>query len=475
VIGFSDVLLERMFGDLNERQEEYVRDIRDSGRHLLELINEILDLSKVEAGRMELDVAPVDLRELLEHGAAMVRERASRHGITLTLDVADDVGVAEVDELKLKQVVLNLLSNAVKFTPHGGRVSVAARSADGEAHVSVRDTGIGVPEAERERIFEAFQRGGRGARASTEGTGLGLTLSRRIVELHGGRLWMESTPGRGSTFSFAIPVRPSPAPEEAAPAGEPVGAGAVLVVEDDRRSADLLRVYLESAGYGVAVARDGLEGLELARRLAPAAVMLDILLPELSGWDLLARLKQDPATSAIPIVIVSMLDERGAGFALGAAEYLVKPVERDELLEALDRCVTQAPGGRAVVVIDDDPLDLDLVEAALGPEGWTVLRAGGGEEGVRLVRHARPAVVLLDLLMPEVDGFAVVEQLRSDPIVGDVPIVVLTAKELTAADRERLSGRISFIARKGTTGHAELVGLVGRLASSRKVPLGDAP
>jgi len=206
VIGFSDVLLERMFGELNGRQEEYVRDIRDSGRHLLELINEILDLSKVEAGRMELDPAQLSLPELLEQGLALIRERAARQHLTVTLAVAPEVGDVWADEVKLKQVVVNLLTNAVKFTPVGGSVDVDARVLGEEAIVSVRDTGVGIAPEDQERIFEAFQRGDR--RASVEGTGLGLTLSKRFVELHGGRVWLESALGEGSTFGFAIPVGP---------------------------------------------------------------------------------------------------------------------------------------------------------------------------------------------------------------------------------------------------------------------------
>ena len=335
VIGFSDVLLERMFGELNERQQEYVRDIRDSGRHLLELINEILDLSKVEAGRMELEPSAVSLPAMLEYALAMVRERAARHGIDVSLEVAPEVGVIWADELKLKQVVLNLLSNAVKFTPDGGSVDVRAGVSGGEAQVVVRDTGVGIDAADHERIFEAFQRGGRESRS--EGTGLGLTLSKRIVELHGGRIWMTSRPGAGSTFGFAVPVSQEAPEAEEAPVAAERDMDTVLVVEDDAHSVELLSVYLEGAGYKIAVARDGVEGLELARRLRPRAVVLDILLPRVDGWDLLARLKADPATADAPVVVVSMLDERGKGLALGAVEYLVKPVGREELLEALER------------------------------------------------------------------------------------------------------------------------------------------
>ena len=479
VIGFSDVLLERMFGELNARQEEYVLDIRNSGRHLLDLINEILDLSKIEAGRMELEVGAVSLPALLDQGVAMARERALRHGIALGLTIAPGVGTVRADEVKLLQVVVNLISNAVKFTPDGGSVDVRAEVSGTDALVTVRDTGIGIPEEERERIFEAFQRGGRGARTSVEGTGLGLTLSRRILDLHGGRLWMESTVGEGSTFSFTVPLLAGDVqglPDRAAAAVvPPLGSDTVLVIEDDRRSADLLRLYLEDAGYRVAVARDGVDGLDMARRLAPTVVVLDVLLPRLNGWDVLARLKRDAATAAIPVVVVSMLDERGAGFALGAAEYLVKPVDHEELLRAVTRCVMPPGDGRTVVAIDDDPVDLDLLEAVLGPQGWTVVRALGGEEGVRVVVRERPAVVLLDLLMPDIDGFEVVERLRADPRVADVPIVVLTSKDMTAADRERLSGRISVLARKGTFRQDQLAEAVRRLGGARAAPREGAP
>jgi signal transduction histidine kinase/CheY-like chemotaxis protein len=470
VIGFSDVLLEKMFGDINPRQEEYLHDIRNSGRHLLELINEILDLSKVEAGRMELELGSVSVADVVEHGLAMMRERASRHEISIQLDLESPDERIWADELKLKQVVLNLLSNAVKFTGDGGSVVITSRTTGDEAHVTVRDTGAGIPEADHERIFDAFQRGARSARESAEGTGLGLTLSKRIVELHGGRMWMTSRVGVGSTFGFAIPIRHTAesavgavisTDATAGPPSDPSTA-MILVVEDDRRSADLLTLHLERAGLTVTVARDGVEGLELARRLRPHAIVLDIRLPRLDGWDLLALLKADRTTSDLPVLVVSMIDERGKGFALGAADYLLKPVSGDQIRDALARCVPTIAESRTVVVIDDDPIELDLIEATLGPKGYSILRAAGGDEGVELVRRTRPAVVLLDLLMPEVDGFDVVERLRADPATTHVPIVVLTSKDIAPDDRKRLAGQISCIAEKGA-GRAGLVELVGRL------------
>jgi signal transduction histidine kinase len=341
VIGFSEVLLERMFGDLNDRQEEYLHDIWSSGKHLLELLNEILDLSKVEAGQMTLEPSEFSLQEALGHGLALVRERAARHGIRLGLEVAPDVGPVRADELRIKQVIVNLLSNAVKFTPDGGRVEVQARTEGPEVLVTVADTGTGVAAEDRERIFESFQQGGRRA-STTEGTGLGLTLSKRIVELHGGRIWVESEFGEGSTFGFAIPAG-TPAPAAGVDLlGRGDGGGTVVVIDDDRRSIDLLSVYLEAAGMRVVGARDGRRGVELVRALHPAIVVLDILLPGMDGWQVLESLKADPATAAIPVVVVSILDERGRGLALGAAEYLVKPVSREGVLDALARCGPEA-------------------------------------------------------------------------------------------------------------------------------------
>jgi signal transduction histidine kinase/ActR/RegA family two-component response regulator len=333
VLGFSEVLLERMFGDINERQEEYLRDIHGSGKHLLELLNEILDLSKVEAGRMDLEYSSFELRSLLEDTAAMVRERASAHGISLRLEVGDEVGQVHADKLRLKQVVLNLMTNAVKFTGEGGSVVLRAERSPGSVVITVEDTGIGVPEADRERIFESFQQGGRGS-SREEGTGLGLTLSRRIVELLGGRMWMESEVGVGSTFGFSLPAR-----DEATGAtdggAQAQPAGQVVVIEDDRPSLDLMTAYLSGAALQVTAARDGQSGLEAVRDTRPSAVLLDIRLPGIDGWAVLQALKADPGTRDIPVIVVSIVEERARGAALGSAGYLVKPVSRDDLLDAL--------------------------------------------------------------------------------------------------------------------------------------------
>ena len=339
VLGFSEVLLDRMFGDINERQEEYLRDIHGSGQHLLELLNEILDLSKVEAGRMELDYAELELRALLDEAAAMLRERAAAHGIDLRVEIGAEVGVVYSDQLRLKQVVLNLMTNAVKFTGDGGSVVVRAEHTPTDIEITVTDTGIGVPELDRERIFESFQQGGRGS-SREEGTGLGLTLSRRIVELLGGRMWLDSEVGVGSTFGFSIPARQTSSRVGAQPVND---TGHVVVIEDDRPSLDLFSAYLSAASLQVTTARDGRSGLDAVRRVRPDAVLLDIRLPGIDGWTVLEALKDDPETRDIPVIVVSIVDEHRRGVALGAANYLVKPVGRDALLGALAAVGAPAP------------------------------------------------------------------------------------------------------------------------------------
>jgi len=483
IIGFSEVLLERMFGELNERQDDYLRDIWSSGKHLLELLNDILDLSKIEAGQMVLNRSEFAVSESLEYCLSMVRERALRQGILLSLDVDSQVGLLDADRLRFRQVVLNLLSNAVKFTPDGGRVDVRASIRDQDLVVEVADTGPGVPAEDRQRIFDAFQQGARPP-GQTEGTGLGLTLSKRILELHGGRIWVESEAGQGSTFGFALPAGPGePAltsgPKAGLDSGLPTGLApgprpTVVVVEDDRRSFDLLRVYLEAAGARVVSARDGEEGLDTVRQLHPAGVVLDILLPGIDGWEVLAQLKADPGTAAIPVVVVSMLDERGRGFALGAAEYLVKPVGKDQLLAALYRAAAMPERKHTVVAIDDDPLATELVRASLEPEGWTVLAAATGQEGLALIRERHPSAVLLDLLMPGMDGFEVVEALRADPDTKSVPVVILTSKSMTQQDKERLRGRITYVASKTEFDLSGLAGLLRWASTSSQAPASES-
>jgi signal transduction histidine kinase/DNA-binding response OmpR family regulator len=465
VIGFSEVLLERMFGDLNDKQAEYLDDILSSGRHLLSLINDILDLSKVEAGKMELDLSAFSLESALENGVTMVRERAALHNIVLHLDVAPDASSLEADERKVKQVVFNLLSNAVKFTPDGGRIDVTARRLGDEVQVAVSDTGVGIDPADQALIFEEFRQVG-----PREGTGLGLALAQKFIDLHGGRLWVESALGAGSTFTFSLPMR-HPSAAAAVEGADAVASRqpTLVLVEDDQHSIDLLQIYLDGAGFNIVVCRNGEVGIEAARRLRPAAIILDLMLPGMDGWEFLSLAKADEGIAGIPVIIVSTLDEPGKGFALGAADYLVKPLRRENLLASLERQRSQGSAvssSLTILAIDDDPMALELIEAVLHPEGYKVLRALGGEEGIQIAREAQPALIIVDLLMPDVDGFAVVDRLRAEALTAAIPIVVLTSKSLSPDDRTRLNSRISHLAGKMDFSRGAFVDLVKRLAKS---------
>ena len=345
IIGFSEVLLEKMFGELNEKQEEYLQDILSSGQHLLSLINDILDLSKVEAGKMELEPTVFNLRELLEGSLVMVKERALTHGLMLSLDIAEDIDAFIGDERKVKQVLFNLLSNAVKFTPDKGKVSVTATKTDGVVQVVVRDTGIGIAAEDQQQIFAAFQQVGKGMVGKPEGTGLGLALTKKFVELHGGQIRVESTLGQGSTFTFTLPITGAadgtPLPAVRQKAVREGGAEAacadplVLIIDDDAKAVELLRLYLTEAGYAVAIAHDGQAGFEQLRQLDPDAIILDVLLPKMDGWAFLAQIKADLTLKEVPVIIASVVDQKAKGFALGAAQYLVKPVPKEELLREL--------------------------------------------------------------------------------------------------------------------------------------------
>ena len=477
VIGFSEVLLERMFGDLNDKQADYLADILAAGRHLLSLINDILDLSKIEAGHMELSPSTFALHAALDNAVTLIKERAQKRGLKLELDIDACPEQFVADERKLKQVLLNLLSNALKFTEEGGTISLRAAVVGHSVEFAVRDTGIGIDPSDLDRIFEAFRQAESDYVRKAEGTGLGLTLSRQIVELHGGKLWAESELGTGSTFAFTLPIRelasadspPSPAAtlaaEPAAPSVQAATGGEsdfVLVVEDDAASANLLAIHLKDAGIAVRVVHDGKTGLELAKALRPRAIVLDLLLPKLDGWEFLSQLRASPETAAIPVVIVSIVEERGKGLALGADEYLIKPYDSGQLVEAVGRLYQResAEAKSTVLAIDDDPRALELIGVALEAQGFEVIRALSGEEGIEIARQRRPDLIVLDLMMPGIDGFEVSQTLKQDPATAAIPIVVLTMRSLSAAEKRSLSGKVEHLGRKSEFSRTEFVALV---------------
>ena len=344
IIGFSEILADMTFGALNQRQEKYVNNILTSGRHLLQLINDILDISKVEAGKMVLEPSTVNIKGLLEGSLVMIKEKAMKHGVNLELHVAEEVSGLDIrgDERKLKQIVFNLLSNAAKFTPGGGRIHVTANAATAGStiQISVADSGIGITTGDQERVFMEFEQIDSTYTRKQEGTGLGLALTKKLVALHGGRIWVESEgEGKGSTFSFTIPIENNGEKGEAVDM-EAQAAGekgvTVLVVEDDPHASELLSEYLTGAGYGVVHAFNGNEAVEKAKELKPYAITLDVVFPEQNGFEILKALKSLPETREIPVIIVSITDDRQSGFALGATECFVKPVAKEILLDTLD-------------------------------------------------------------------------------------------------------------------------------------------
>jgi signal transduction histidine kinase/CheY-like chemotaxis protein len=453
IIGFASLMRDEVGeGELVTVPREWVEHIHSSGQHLLSLINDVLDLSKVEAGRLELEPTRFDLSSAVSELVGGMRPLADAKRLTLSAYVPE-VSVA-ADRGRLRQVLYNLVSNAIKFTPHGGRVEIGAEPGDGEIRISVSDTGIGISSEDQERIFDEFSQLGDSATRS-EGTGLGLALTRRLVEAHGGRIEVESAPGRGSRFVVVLPhaeEQESRPPE--AWAGElPARSdrGGILLIEDDPSAVRLIRTYLEADGHSLRVAHDGDAGLAEARRAPPAAILLDVLLPGKDGWDVLRELKEDPVLGEIPVVVLTVVDERQLAMALGAVDYFLKPVDRDALLARLARYRylprAHRDGGR-VLVIDDEPAARTMVEAALASAGYEVEHATSGREGIERIRDTDVDFVICDLLMPDLDGFEVVGRLRADSRTRDLPILILTAHQLTQAEKQRLNGHIVGVVSK---------------------------
>ncbi len=474
IIGFSELMTDAREGQFDDAtRKRFLSQILTSGKHLLGLINDILDLSKVEAGQMELRLSMVSIAEAVDQVTKTVEPLVGKKNIALRVNV-DGAGDVLADGGKLKQMLLNLVSNAIKFTPEEGTVTIAAVRAKDTVEISVADTGIGIADADMKEIFHEFHQVDPGPGRKHEGTGLGLALTKRFAALHGGDVRVTSQVNKGSVFTLVMPihatVRP---PSEHAVARSMNGHGAgplVLVVEDDPAAAELLTRQLGNAGYRTEVAKSGSEALALARELKPAAITLDIIMPELDGWEVITRLKSDAATSHIPVVVVSVVDNPELGIALGAIDYFVKPVNASALVERLDRFdAPHAPGNRKVrvLVVDDEPANRTLLTEALEPAGFTVMTASGGRDAIKIAKRSKPDLVLLDLLMPDVNGFDVVEALRADDKTRDTPIMVLTAANLTEVDKRQLNGRVSQILSRGSVATSDIVGLLKNVVAQR--------
>ncbi|MEA2682468.1 MAG: hypothetical protein QOK05_796 [Chloroflexota bacterium] len=475
MLGFSDVLLKGLDGELSAIQQEDVSRIRRSGLSILELINDILDLSKIESGRMTLKLDVVDAVQLTNNVVANLGKLAEDKGLYLVTDFQGEQLDVFADTMRASQVLTNLLANAIKFTETGG-VTIRGTLQPLDVRIEVIDTGVGIAPEAVGMIWDEFRQGHTGA-LSHSGTGLGLAISRRLVNMQGGSIGVEAKPDGGSTFWFTLP-RPagSPPVERRHRVSEGIPAGAVkaptesreliLVVEDDELTRRLISQRLMEAGFRTVEAAGGAQAISAARELLPAVITLDMVMPSVDGWTVLAALRDDPRTKDIPVVVASILGDRDMAMSLGAADYVPKPFPMDYLLEVVERLV---PGGPSrVLVVDDHDETRELMRRALSEAGMTVEVAGGGREALKLAAREVHDLVVTDLMMPEMSGFELIFRLRAEEHTRNVPIVVFTGKELTEDDRLSLNGQIQRLMAKDEFGPSDLVSTVRETLRTRR-------
>jgi len=476
ILGYSEMLIEEA-EDL--QQEGFIPDLKkinQAGSHLLALINDILDLSKIEAGRMDVFAEDIDIGILIDEVTATARPLMDKNNNRMDVVRDNYLGAAFQDLTKLRQSLYNLVSNAAKFTHEGTVTLNAARTQkDGQDWLTfaVRDTGIGIPGDKLEAVFEEFTQADGSTTRDYGGTGLGLAISRRICKLLGGDITVQSEPGEGSTFTIEIPVN-APGSDNRSATGASVpasterkahatgksGAGrTVLVIDDDPEARDILKCFLVKDGFDVVTAHSGDEGLRLAHEIEPAIITLDVLMPEMDGWSVLRALKADPALRDVPVIMLTMVDDKSRGYTLGATDYLSKPVDRDLLHRTLARYQTlETPS--PVLLVEDDTDTREVMRRMLDKAGWPVLEAANGREALEHLAKARPGIILLDLMMPVMDGFDFLLEMRANQDWRDIPVIVLTAKNLTKEDRQLLSGKVEQVIEKGATSHEQLIELL---------------
>ena len=479
IIGVTEMLREDAADLDREDQIEPLERVVRAARHLLALINDILDLSKIEAGKMELHLESFPLAPLIEDVGKTIAPLAAKNSNELVVNCPTAIGSMHADQTRIRQALLNLASNASKFTERGTVTITAQRSTEAGRDwimIAVTDTGIGLTREQMERLFQDFVQADASTTRKYGGTGLGLAISRRFCQMMGGDIGVESELGHGSTFTIRLPAhvgaaQPVAAPQSAPPGVSslaPIDAPVILVVDDDPTVRALTERFLVREGFSVVTANGGVEGLRLARELRPAAITLDVIMPDLDGWSVLSVLKSDPALSDIPVILMTIVDERGQGFSLGATEFLVKPVDRNRLIGALRNMC--GASGRRVLLVDDENIARREVRLALEKDGWSVAEAENGKVALEQMVEAQPDAIILDLMMPEMDGFEFVDALRLRSDWRDIPVLVITAKDLTDDDRRRLNGGVEHILQKH--GGAEMLrdvrSILGKLLDRRR-------
>ncbi len=476
IIGYSEMLVEEL---AEENLDEHIPDLNrigSAGTHLLGLINDILDLAKIEAGRMELYVELCDITALVNEVAQTARPLVSKNGNELITVVDPELGLFRTDATRFRQILFNLVSNAAKFTKEG-TITVRVDRRRDTLTMRVEDTGIGISPAGLEKLFEPFTQADASTTKEYGGTGLGLALTRRIAEAFGGRVLAESTPGQGSAFTVEIcqqGARKSVASRPVEPDVLDQGGPPVVVVDDDPATADVMRRTLLKAGYCVHVANNGEQGLALARTVNPVAVLLDVMMPDMDGWQVLAEMKAHMETEQIPVVLVTVLDDHARGLQLGASEYLCKPVDRQRLLNVVERFRPDSEVAK-LLVVEDDADTAALVRRTLEREGWVVATADNGQVALDQLDSSL-ALIVLDLMMPEMDGFEFLEHLRANLQFAHIPVVVVTARELTMAERARLGQRVQRVLCKGEVLSESLLRNIRQavVAHAKRVPDADA-
>ena len=476
IIGFTRLVRRKAADLLPERQIENLEKVEISANHLLGLINDILDLSKIEAGKMGVNFMPFDLGPLVDTCLATVEPMVKGGKVRLIKDVPQDLPEVLSDQDKLKQIIINLLSNALKFTEEG-EVRLSAALKDASLRITVSDTGIGIRSDALEYIFEEFRQADGSSTRKYGGTGLGLSITKKLTELLGGTIDVQSVEGKGSTFTIILPlakreveastVQVSPE-EERLPAVETKGKKVLLAIDDDPNVLSLLKQNLEEEGYYVVGALNAEEGIRRAKEIHPFAVTLDILMPQKDGWGVLSDLKADPATRDIPIIVLSIIDNKELGFSLGAFDYLLKPFEKEAIMAALHRIPGMA--AKRVLLVDDEPAAVDLLTQILEDEGYQVKGTYSGEEALRALDASPQDIILLDLLMPEMDGFEVIQRVKANPRWRDIPIIVVTAKDLSDSECGFLCRSVDRIMQKAGLARETLMKEVQSLLREHAAP-----
>jgi signal transduction histidine kinase/CheY-like chemotaxis protein/HAMP domain-containing protein len=468
IIGLTEMMAANAARFGTEKVQEPLKRVHGAGTHLLGLINQVLDLSKIEAGKLEFSPESVSLAPLVDEVIGTAGQLAKQNDNRLVAECQENLGTLTVDPMRLRQILLNLLSNACKFTKQGEVKLRARRVADGGNWVefAVSDTGIGMTPEQLGKLFQEFSQAEASTAKRYGGTGLGLAITRKLARMMGGDVTVTSQLGQGSVFTVRLPAGADAPARRAADGSRPANVGCVLVIDDDATARELLAEHIAAAGFAVETAAGGLEGLRRARELRPICITLDVMMPDLDGWSVLAALRQDSALAEIPVIMVTILDEQRRAAALGAAGYLNKPIDRARLDRLLGRFRAPARPTR-VLMVDDDRDQRERTRRWLDGPQWIVLEAANGREALARLREGAPDLILLDLMMPEMDGFEVVAALQQEPAWRDIPVIVITARDLDAADRERLNSGVQSVLVKESFRPADLVDRIRALVRTK--------